>query len=125
MKKIMLFALLMLFTSVSYSQVFHARAHTFSLHEALIDGTFKKIDESSVDISIRGEDKEVVIYSKVIQKYRIISYNGQDSNDIDSWMVYDTKGEIAKMYIKAIENSIILGIEYSDYAWVYVAKLEN
>jgi hypothetical protein len=29
------------------------------------------------------------------------------------------------MYIKAIENSIILGIEYSDYAWVYVAKLEN
>ena len=125
MKKILLFTIMMMLSGIGYSQVFHARAHTFSLHEALIGGNFKKIDESSVDILIRGEDKEVVIYSKVIQKYRIISYNGQDSNDIDSWMVYDTKGEIAKLYIKAIEDSIILGIEYTDYAWVYIAKLEN
>jgi hypothetical protein len=121
----MLFTLLMLVSSVSYSQVFHARAYGFIFGEMKAEG-FSKTSESEVDILVRGENKSITIYSKNIQEYKVVSYNGELNSGLDVWTVIDRDGDICFLKIMKLENDdIVIVIEYSDVAWMYLCKLEN
>jgi hypothetical protein len=126
MKKIMLFTLLMLFASASYSQVFYARAQSLK-YGSIEQNQFTTLYESPVDVLVRGDKLSLTIYSKDLQEYIIMNYMGKDKK-VDSWTVVDRKGNVAILHIivpNEEDNVIVIGIEYDDVAWIYTCLLEK
>lgn len=122
----MLFTLLMLFASASYSQVFYARAKSLK-YGSIEQNQFTTLYESPVDVLVRGDKLSLTIYSKDLQEYIIMNYMGKDKK-VDSWTVVDRKGNIAILHIivpNEEDNVIVIGIEYDDVAWIYTCLLEK
>lgn len=129
MKKFILSTLLVLSTLFSFSQeVGFARAHEFTIgqrdfstNEIVWNGT-----PTVVDILIKLEDDKVTIFSKEQQIYRVVA-KIRDEESIITYRMLDSNGISCNFHMgsSGTEGSIYIAIEYSDYAWMYLTKIDN
>jgi hypothetical protein len=129
MKNFILSTLLVLSTLFSFSQeVGFARANQltvgkrdFSTNEIVWNGT-----PTAVDILIKLEDDKVTIFSKETQVYRVVT-KLRDEESIITYRMLDSNGINCNFHMgsSGTEGSIYIAIEYSDYAWMYLTKIDN
>lgn len=128
MKKFILSIFLVLSTLLSFSQeVGFARAtelytgYRDTNNEIVWNGS-----PSSVDILIKLEDDKVTIFSQQLQVYRVVT----KLRDEDSYITYrmlDSNGINCNFHMGPSETQgyIFIAIEYSDYAWMYLTKIDD
>jgi len=124
--KNLLAILLMLFLSVtSFSQVAHTRAKLFNVgykdtesNEFVWNGT-----PTECNILIDIKQNSVVIWSKEKQNYSVIG-KVEDNNEYVMYRMSDSNGRKCNFYIAPVKDSqsVLIIIEYSDYAWLYVCS---
>ena len=128
MKKFILSTLLVLSSLFSFSQeVGFARAT--ELYTGYRDTNNKIIwngSPTSVDILIKLEDDKVTIFSQQTQIYRVVG----KLHDEDSYITYrmlDLQGGNCNFHMGPSETQgyIFIAIEYNDYAWMYLTKLDD
>ena len=128
MKKFILSILLFLSTLLSFSQeVGFARATEFYIgrrdvnQEIIWNGT-----PSVVDILIKLEDDKVTIFSKEVQVYRVVA-KIRDEESIITYRMLDLNGINCNFHMGPSETQgkIFIAIEYSDYAWMYLTKIDD
>ena len=131
MKKLILILIFVFTSLLSFSQEtpLFLRAEKFKAgmvdnkHNVLWDETTLK----ECDILIKLEDSQATIYSKTLQTYRVISMVNKTS-DGSQWYCLDSNGTKCYLYLTTHNdspNKLILGIEYCDYVWCYVCRLDN
>ncbi|CAB4129786.1 hypothetical protein UFOVP117_100 [uncultured Caudovirales phage] len=128
MKKFILSLVLVLSTLLSFSQeVGFARAT--ELYTGYRDENQEIVwngSPSSVDILIKLEDDKVTIFSQQTQVYRVVG----KIRDEDSYITYrmlDSQGGNCNFHMGPSETQgyIFIAIEYNDYAWMYLTKLDD
>jgi len=122
MKKIILSLIISLFSIVAFAQSF-AKSKTVQIgvkNETTGKFDFQEPQEIPA-VLVKMGDIEIIIYSKVEQKYFIYSetYDFDDGNG-SYWYAYDAEGNKVRIYLyKNPVSEIFLGIEYGDVCWVY------
>lgn len=125
MKKILLLFLLLI-SNFAFSQSY-LRAHSYTLGYA-----DKKTDEiiwngkpTECNILIRIDGNDVVIYSREIQNYHLISKIDSKENTLLYRMV-DGKGIVCNLYIgKFNDGGMFVSVEYSDISLLYFVEPEK
>jgi hypothetical protein len=76
---------------------------------------------------IKIDDNVMVIYSKTIQTFRVINYDGQYDNGVKRWYCSDERGVNCYLYISkpdSVTTKVTIGLEYSDIAYYYTGFQE-
>jgi len=81
---------------------------------------------TTVDILIKLEDDKVTIFSQQTQIYRVVG----KLHDEDSYITYrmvDLQGGNCNFHMGPSETQgyIFIAIEYNDYAWMYLTKIDD
>jgi len=81
---------------------------------------------TTVDILIKLEDDKVTIFSQQTQIYRVVG----KLHDEDSYITYrmvDLQGGNCNFHMGPSETQgyIYIAIEYNDYAWMYLTKIDD
>ena len=81
---------------------------------------------TDVDILIKLEDDKVTIFSQELQVYRVVA----KTHDEDSYITYrmlDLNGSNCNFHMGPSETQgyIFIAIEYNDYAWMYLTKIDE
>jgi hypothetical protein len=128
MKKFILSLVLVVSSLLSFSQeIGFARAT--ELYTGYRDTNQEIIwngSPTSVDILIKLEDDKVTIFSQQTQIYRVVG----KLRDEDSYITYrmvDLQGGNCNFHMGPSETQgyIFIAIEYNDYAWMYLTKLDD
>lgn len=128
MKKIILLTLLLLTSLLSFSQdVGFGRA--VELYTGYRDTNEEIVWNglpTSVDILIKLENDKVTIFSKEVQVYRVVTKLTDEDLHI-AYRMLDSNGQKCNFHIGPSETQgyIFIAIEYSDYAWMYLTKLDD
>ena len=128
MKKLILATLLTLTSLLSFSQdVGFARAEEFYIGYRDPNGEIVwNGSPNSVDILIKLENDKVTIFSKEVQVYRVVKkLNSED--DYASYRMIDSNGLNCNFHMgpSETEGYLFMAIEYNDYAWMYLTKLDD
>jgi hypothetical protein len=128
MKKLILSTLLVLTSLLAFSQEI-----TFGRASELYTG-YRDTDQqivwngspSTVDILIKLEDDKVTIFSKELQIYRVVKKLTEEESYV-SYRMLDSKGGNCNFHMGPSETLgyIFIAIEYNDYAWMYLTKLDD
>jgi len=128
MKKFILSLVLVVSSLLSFSQeIGFARAT--ELYTGYRDTNQEIVwngSSTSVDILIKLEDDKVTIFSQQTQIYRVVG----KLHDEDSYITYrmvDLQGGNCNFHMGPSETQgyIFIAIEYNDYAWMYLTKLDD
>jgi len=128
MKKFILSLFLVVSSLLSFSQeVGFARA--VELYTGYRDTNQEIVwngSPTSVDILIKLEDDKVTIFSQELQVYRVVA----KTHDEDSYITYrmlDLNGSNCNFHMGPSETQgyIFIAIEYNDYAWMYLTKIDE
>ena len=106
----------------------YGRAYLFQLGE--VNQYTNKIEwmgePSQVDILVQVNKGELIIHSEEHQVYQITQRMGQQDNTT-MYRATDKRGIKCLVYITAIDkeygsisNEIVVSVQYSDYAWMYL-----
>jgi hypothetical protein len=129
MKKLLLTFGLIVATLLTFGQTTHyMRAKTFELGRKGVDKevVWDKSSVSECDILIKFVSNQITIYSKTIQQYQVINYDGKMSNGANRWYCSDSNGKTCNVYLlQSDENpgypSLI--VEFDDLVWFYICKI--
>jgi hypothetical protein len=128
MKKFILSVFLVLSTLLSFSQeISFARAtelytgYRDTNNEIVWNGS-----PSSVDILIKLEDDKVTIFSQHTQVYRVVA-KLRDEESIITYRMLDSEGGNCNFHMGPSETQgyIFIAIEYNDYSWMYLTKMDE
>lgn len=127
MKNFFITLVLSLLTFCTFSQSF-ARAYQFSYgHRDYSNNQIVWNGQPSVcNILIRIDGNQVVIHSKVLQTYHVISKLAETQDGV-LYRMSDSNGTLCNFYMgPTLDNEhIYISIEYSDYAWIYTCVDET
>lgn len=128
MKKLILATLLTLTSLLSFSQdVGFARASEFYTGYRDTDQQIVwNGSPTTVDILIKLEDDKVTIFSKEVQVYRVVKKLTSEDN-YASYRMIDSNGLNCNFHMGPAETEgyLFMAIEYNDYAWMYLTKLDD
>jgi len=81
---------------------------------------------TTVDILIKLEDDKVTIFSQHMQVYRVVA-KLRDEESIITYRMLDSDGVNCNFHMGPSETQgfIFIAIEYSDYAWMYLTKMDD
>jgi hypothetical protein len=79
----------------------------------------------SVDILIKLEDDKVTIFSQEQQVYRVVT-KLSDENLYVTYRMVDSQGGNCNFHMGPSETQgyVFIAIEYNDYAWMYLTKID-
>ena len=120
--KTILTLLLLLITSIGFTQPTYARSYSFSY--GIKDETTGKVDwEKSIEtnVLIKYHGNTITIYSKEEQVYRTIG-GGDKLTESTKFLCVDPNGKRCIIYIghNLETNTLYLLIEYDDISWIYL-----
>lgn len=126
MKKFLFVIALMCFTLPTFAQTkfFRAIDLTIGLKN---NGKIEWGETSSQSLLIKVDNSVMVIYSKEVQTFRVITYDGQYDNGVKRWYCSDDKGINCYLYIAPEDEKtklMTIGIEYLDLAYYYRGRQE-
>jgi len=76
---------------------------------------------------IKIDNNVMVIYSQVVQTFRVIKYDGEYDNGVKRWYCTDEKSINCNLYISkpdSVTSKVTIGIEYLDIAYYYTGYQE-
>jgi hypothetical protein len=81
---------------------------------------------TSVDILIKLEDDKVTIFSQQLQVYRVVT-KIRDEESYITYRMLDSNGINCNFHMSPSETQgyIFIAIEYSDYSWMYLTKIDD
>jgi hypothetical protein len=126
MKKLLFVLALTLLSVASYAQTKFVR--TTDLTIGVKNG--KTIDwnpPTKESMLIKIDNNVMVIYSQVVQTFRVIKYDGEYDNGVKRWYCTDEKGINCNLYISkpdTVTSKVTIGIEYLDIAYYYTGYQE-
>jgi hypothetical protein len=127
MKKVISFVIATILSVTLFSQEsLFTRAYSFTpgFKESKDSKVFWSNQFTSVDILISTTSEKVTIYSSEVQEYRILSLS-EEIEGGSKWFAVDKDGKQCFYYIGYTEDYIFQAIEYSDYAWMYLVKVDE
>ena len=128
MKKLILSTLLVLTSLLAFSQeVGFGRATEFYTGYRDTDQQIVwNGSPTTVDILIKLEDDKVTIFSKEVQVYRVVKKLTSEDN-YASYRMLDSNGLNCNFHMGPSETAgyLFMAIEYNDYAWMYLTKLDD
>jgi hypothetical protein len=128
MKKFILSLILVVSSLLSFSQeIGFARAtelytgYRDTNNEIIWNGS-----PTSVDILIKLEDDKVTIFSQQLQVYRVVT-KIRDEESYITYRMLDSNGINCNFHMGPSETQgyIFIAIEYNDYAWMYLTKIDD
>ena len=128
MKKFILSTLLVISTLFTFAQeVGFARAT--ELYTGYRDTNQEIVwngSPTTVDILIKLEDDKVTIFSQQTQIYRVV-VKLRDEESIITYRMVDANGINCNFHMGPSETQgyIFIAIEYNDYAWMYLTKIDD
>lgn len=129
MKKILITFLLILITSLTFSQSapYYVRGETFEMgvKDSKNNVTWDTRTYRDCNVLIKLNESDITIYSQTRQEYHVISFDGKLSNGSSRWYCSDSLGRYCNIYLSELKSSpgyISLTVEFSDYVWLYVCK---
>jgi len=126
MKKLLFVLALTLLSVVSYAQTKFVRTTELTIGVKQND-KIEWYPSSKESMLIKIDDNVMVIYSKVPQTLRVITYDGQYDNGVKKWYCSDDKGLNCYLYISkpdSVTQKITVGLEYNDMAYYYTGYQE-
>jgi hypothetical protein len=126
MKKLLFVLTLTLLSVVSYAQTKFVRTTELTIGVKQND-KIEWYPSSKESMLIKIDDNVMVIYSKVPQTLRVITYDGQYDNGVKRWYCSDDKGLNCYLYISkpdSVTQKITVGLEYNDMAYYYTGYQE-
>jgi hypothetical protein len=126
MKKLLFVLALTLLSVVSYAQTKFVRTTELTIGVKQND-KIEWYPSSKESMLIKIDDNVMVIYSKVPQTLRVITYDGQYDNGVKRWYCSDDKGLNCYLYISkpdSVTQKITVGLEYNDMAYYYTGYQE-
>ena len=126
MKKLLFVLALTLLSVASYAQTKFVR--TTDLTIGVKNG--KTIDwnpPTKESMLIKIDNNVMVIYSQVVQTFRVINYDGEYDNGVKRWYCTDEKSINCNLYISkpdTVTSKVTIGIEYLDIAYYYTGYQE-
>ena len=126
MKKLLFVLALTLLSVVSYAQTKFVRTTELTIGVKQND-KIEWYPSSKESMLIKIDDNVMVIYSKVPQTLRVITYDGQYDNGVKRWYCSDDKGLNCYLYISkpdSVTQKISVGLEYNDMAYYYTGYQE-
>lgn len=129
MKSLFLFLTFLIVSLNSFSQQppTYARAYLWSIgyRSQETDNIVWNPESVPCDILIRFDEKEVVVYSKTVQRYHIIQKIVNIKNSSIYRMV-DSNGVVCNYYVGNLDSgALYISIEYQDISWVYFISIEE
>ena len=77
---------------------------------------------TSVEIIVKFNDHEIIVYSEEHQVYQILKEMGRKEDTV-MWKAMDKKGSYCWIFSTILtETDIALTIRYNDYAWMYICR---
>jgi hypothetical protein len=126
MKKILFVLAVILLSVKSNAQTLFVR--TIDLTIGLKDKDKVEWQEPTTEsILIKIDNKFMVIYSAIVQTFRIITFDGENENGVKSWYCSDDKGLNCYLYMSTADPKtgvISIGLEYDDLAYYYRGRQE-
>jgi hypothetical protein len=128
MKKFILSTLLVLSSLFSFSQeVGFARAT--ELYTGYRDTNQEIVwngSPTTVDILIKLENDKVTIFSQQMQVYRVVA-KLRDEESIITYRMVDLNGINCNFHMgpSDTQGKIFIFIEYNDYVWMYLTKIDD
>lgn len=126
MKKLLFVLALTLLSVVSYAQTKFVRTTELTVGVKQ-NNKIEWYPSSKESMLIKIDDNVMVIYSKVPQTLRVITYDGQYDNGVKRWYCSDDKGLNCYLYISkpdSVTQKISVGLEYNDMAYYYTGYQE-
>lgn len=126
MKKLLFVLALTLLSVVSYAQTKFVRTTELTIGVKQND-KIEWYPSSKESMLIKIDDNVMVIYSKVPQTLRVITYDGHYDNGVKRWYCSDDKGLNCYLYISkpdSVTQKITVGLEYNDMAYYYTGYQE-
>ena len=126
MKKLLFVLSLTLLSVVSYAQTKFVRTTELTVGVKQ-NNKIEWYPSSKESMLIKIDDNVMVIYSKVPQTLRVITYDGQYDNGVKRWYCSDDKGLNCYLYISkpdSVTQKISVGLEYNDMAYYYTGYQE-
>ena len=126
MKKLLFVLALTLLSVASFAQTKYIR--TTDLTIGTKNG--KTVDwnpSTQESMLIQIDDHVMVVYSKVVQTFRVVKYDGQFDNGVKRWYCIDKDNLACNIYISkpdSITHKITVGVEYDDLAYYYTGFQE-
>jgi hypothetical protein len=132
MKKILITFLLLLTTFLTFGQTpYYMRGKSFQIGEKDTTGKITWDTTTTItdcDILIKLDDKQLTVYSKTIQQYQVINFDGKMESGASKWYCSDKNGKTCNIYLMPTNNLpgyISLTVEFSDFIWFYICKPSN
>jgi hypothetical protein len=126
MKKLLFVLALTLLSVASYAQTKFVR--TIDLTIGVRNGGKIEWNPSSKEsMLIKIDDNVMVIYSKTVQTFRVIKYDGVYDNGVSRWYCSDAEGLNCNLYISKpdeVTSKVTIGIEYNDLLYYYTGYQE-
>ena len=128
MKKILLLLTFTLISVFSFSQNNFSKGTSTKLsfaEKSDYTGRFEFCPFNTIDeVNILIENQKIMIDSKVAQVYYITS----EATELDDfkgacWFAMDREGIKCRVYLYMDKNyDVYLGVEYSDFSWIYIVN---
>jgi aromatic ring-cleaving dioxygenase len=128
MKKIIFTLILTLFTTLLFAQdTYYLRSKEIIIGE-IINNKLNIIESDNSRVLIEMNSTKITIFTKEKQVYRLISKEKINENKV-RWYCRNSEGLSCYVHILFDESASDdyvwqIGIEFSDYFWMYVCKIE-
>lgn len=121
-----------MFSTITFSQEttnLFMRAETFRFGYKNDNGAIIWTNgiNNTCDVLFKFSETQVTVFSKTPQVYHILKFDGKDGEMI-KWSCVDNKGKMCKLYVTELlkyPGKLGVAIEFSDYIWTYVCRIEN
>ena len=126
MKKILITLILLLTTLLTFGQSapYFMRAKSFQM--GLKNSESKIVWDASTlqecDILIKLDEKQATVFSKITQRYEVISFDGKYENGASRWYCSNSEGKNCNIYLMPPKDGsryLSLVVEFSDWVWYY------
>jgi hypothetical protein len=127
MKKLIFTLLLTFITSLSIAQDIYLRSKEILIGKR-IDGKLELIESNPSNVLIELGNNKLTIFTKDKQTYRAISKKIVNDNKV-VWYCLNSDGLTCNVYVIFDEETLSeydwkIAVEFSDYSWVYICKME-